>query len=51
MYPPPPYEKSLFLMGAYFGVGVYYGKYGHPKFDGKFKNRLRNVVILIMHAF
>ena len=30
----PPFEKSLFLVGAYFwvgvyiGVGVYFGKYG-----------------------
>ena len=23
-----PFEKSLFLVGAYFGVGVYFGKYG-----------------------
>ena len=24
----PPFENSLFLVGAYFGVGVYFGKYG-----------------------
>ena len=24
----PPFEKSLFLVGAYFGVGVYFGKNG-----------------------
>ena len=24
----PPFEKSLVLVGAYFGVGVYFGKYG-----------------------
>ena len=24
----PPFEKSLFLVGAFFGVGVYFGKYG-----------------------
>ena len=24
----PPFEKALFLMNAYFGMGVYLGKYG-----------------------
>ena len=24
----PPFEKLLFLVDAYFGVGVYFGKYG-----------------------
>ena len=24
-----PFEKSLFLVGAYIGVGVYFGKYGN----------------------
>ena len=24
----PPFEKSLFLVGAYFAVGVYFGEYG-----------------------
>ena len=24
----PLFEKSLFVVGAYFGVGVYFGKYG-----------------------
>ena len=27
----PPFEKSLFLVGAYFGVGVCFGKYGNSK--------------------
>ena len=25
----PPFEKSLSLVGAYFGVGLYFGKYGN----------------------
>ena len=24
----PPFEKSLFLVGDYFGVGAYFDKYG-----------------------
>ena len=27
----PPFEKSLFLVDAYFWVGVYFGKYGMKK--------------------
>ena len=25
---PPPFEQSLFLVGVYFVVDVYFGKYG-----------------------
>ena len=25
---PPPFEKALFLVGAYLRVGIYFGKYG-----------------------
>ena len=33
----PPLWKSLFFVGAYFGVGVYFGKYGWSK---KFVNEI-----------
>ena len=35
----PPFEKSLFLVGAYFGVGVYFGKYGMYKANSLSWNR------------
>ena len=38
----PPFEKSLFLVGAYFGVGVYFGKYGTLFFPGEAKGFVVN---------
>ena len=29
----PPFEKAQFLVGSYFGVGIYFGKYGVYTFD------------------
>ena len=29
----PPFEKSLFLVDTYFGVDVYFGKYGIYIYD------------------
>ena len=31
----PPFEKSLFLMGAYLGVGVYFSEYGVVTFNSQ----------------
>ena len=45
----PPFEKSLFLVGAYNGMGVYFGKYDMPiNAPGAISNHTAKWMIIIL---